>query len=120
MAHAKKKSASGTVAVGGRDICNKLPCDRDDSLLLRYIKNLPPARESNPPLLKYNFTSTTTPLSRCLLLVLTLCCNKIFYPAGLAGGIELLSSPSPNSGPLRSKSNWDWGDTIITCNQITR
>ena len=50
MAHAKKKSATGTSAVGGRDTCNKLPCDRDDSLLLRYIKNLPTARESNPPL----------------------------------------------------------------------
>ena len=50
MAHAKKKSASDAVTEGGSVICKKLPCDRDDSILLRYIKNLPAARESNPHL----------------------------------------------------------------------
>ena len=46
MAHAKKKPASDAVTEGGSVICKKLPCDRDDSILLRYIKNLPAARES--------------------------------------------------------------------------
>ena len=52
MAHAKKKSASGAVS--------ELPCDRDDSLLLRYIKNLPVARESKQPPFKVILIVTRT------------------------------------------------------------
>ena len=52
MAHAKKKPASDAVTEGGSVICKKLPCDRDDSILLRYIKNLPAARESKGRLQK--------------------------------------------------------------------